>query len=214
MAAETAAVGGPARKSISLWAVASLVCAILFVCPIAPVLAIVLGIVAVFDVRRPHRSGKRLVTAALVLSVLAIGGWVLLAGWWNTHARRPMLVGPADAIMAAQAGDTAEFLAAFLPNADATDQRDAIAFISTVTKRYGLLTASSQRESDLEVSTLRRAVILYEFRFETGPVDVEAEFVLSREDGSGLVLKFAWIVIRDPAAGDLRYPGSVNPDVQ
>ena len=206
MAPETAAVGGPARKSISLWAVASLVCAILSFCPIAPVLAIVLGIVAVFDVRRPHRSGRRMVTAALVLSVLAIGGWLLLAGWWNTHARRPMLFGPANAIMAAQRGDTAEFLAAFMPTGDATDERDAIEFISTVTKRYGLLTASSQRENDREVSTLRRATILYEFQFETGPIDVEAEFLLSREDGTGLVLKFAWVVIRDPAAGDVRYP--------
>ncbi len=213
MAAETTVVGGPARRT-SLWAVASLVCAILFICPIAPLLAIVLGVVAVFDVRRPHRSGARLVIAALVLSVLSLGGWALLAGWWNTNARRPMLFGPADAIVAGQHGDTAAFLEAFLPVANATDQSDAIEFISTVTSRYGLLTASSQRESDREISTLRRAVILYEFQFENGPVDVEAEFVLSREDGSGLVLKFAWVVIRDPAAGDIRYPGSVNSDTQ
>ncbi len=166
---------------------------------------------AVFDVRRPNRSGKRMVVAAMILSVVAIGGWVLLADWWNTHARRPMLFGPADAIMAAQRGDTAVFLAAFLPGADANAEGDAIEFISTVTDRYGKLVASSQRDDGREVSTLRRAVILYEFRFETGPVDVEAEFVLSREDGSGLVLKFAWVLIRDPAAGDVRYPGLSAP---
>ncbi len=211
MTAETAAVGGPARKSISLWALASLICAILFVCPIAPVLSLVLGTVAVFDVRRSNRSGKRMVIAAMILSVLALGGWALLADWWNTHARRPMLFGPADAIAAAQGGDTAVFLAAFLPGADANAEADAIEFISTVTDRYGLLTASSQRHDGREVSTLRRAVILYEFQFETGPVDAEAEFVLSREDGSGLVLKFAWVVIRDPAAGDVRYPGLSAP---
>ena len=215
MAAETAAVGGPARKLISLWAVASLVCAILFVCPIAPVLGLVLGTVAVFDVRRPNRSGKRLVIAAMVLSVLSLGGWALLAGWWNTHARRPMLIGPVDAIVAGQGGDTAAFLATFEPGADATAERDAIAFISTVTDRYGLLTASSQREDNREpVSTRRRAVILYEFQFETGPVDAEAEFVVSREDGSGLVLKFAWVVVRDPVAGDVWYPAGVNPDAR
>ncbi len=203
MTAETAAAGGPGRKSISLWALASLICAILFVCPIAPVLSLVLGTVAVFDVRRPNRSGKRMVIAALILSVLALGGWALLADWWNTHARRPMLLGPADAIMAAQGGDTAVFLAAFLPGADAND---AIEFISTLTDRYGKLVTSSQRDDGREVSTLRRAVLLYEFQFETGPVDAEAEFVLSREDGSGLVLKFAWVVIRDPAAGDVTFP--------
>ncbi len=211
MAAETAALGGPARKSISLWAVASLVCAILFVCPIAPVLSLVLGTVAVFDVRRKGRSGKRMVIAAMVVSVLALGGWALLAGWWNTHARRPMLFGPADAIVAGQGGDTAVFLTAFLSGAEANAEGDAIEFIRTVTDRYGKLVASSQRDDGREVSTLRRAVILYEFQFETGPVDVEAEFVLSRDDGSGLVLKFAWVVIRDPTAGDVRYPSLSAP---
>ena len=71
-------------------------------------------------------------------------------------------------------------------------------------------TPSSQRDDGREVSTLRRAVILYEFQFETGPVDAEAEFVLSREDGSGLVLKFAWVVIRDPVAGDVTYPAGLS----
>lgn len=214
MTAETAAVGGPARKSISLWALASLICAILFVCPIAPVLSLVLGIVAVFDVRRPNRSGKRMVIAAMILSVVAIGGWALLADWWNTHARHPMLLGPADAIMAAQRGDTAVFLAAFLGGADANAEGDAIEFINTVTNRYGKLVTSSQREDDRSVSTLRRAAILYDFQFETGPVDTEAEFVVS-EDGGGLVLKFAWVVIRDPVAGDVWYPPSSDkPDVR
>ena len=207
MAAETAAVGDPARKSISLWAVASLVCAILFVCPIAPLLGLVLGTAALFDVRRKNRSGTRMVIAAMVVSVLAIGGWALLAGWWNTHARHPMLFGPAEAIVAGQGGDTAAFVAAFLGGDDANAERDAIEFLTTVTGRYGLLTASRQREDDREVSTLRRAAILYEFQFETGPVDTEAEFVLSK-DGGGLVLKFAWVVIRDPEAGDVRYPAT------
>jgi hypothetical protein len=206
MAAETAAVGGPSRKAISLWAIASLVCAILFVCPIAPVLGLVLGAIAIIDVRRKGRSGARMVIAAMVVSVLSIGGWVLLAGWWNTHARRPMLLGPVDAIVAGQGGDTGEFLAAFLGD-DTNAERDAIEFLATVTGRYGLLKASSQREDDHEVTTLRRAAILYEFQFETGPVDAEAEFVLSK-DGGGLVLKFAWVVIRDPVEGDVRYPAT------
>ena len=214
MAAETAAVGEPSPQKISLWAVASLVCAILFVCPIAPVLGLVLGAIAVIDVRRKGRSGTRLVIAAMVVSVLAIGGWVLLAGWWNTHARHPMLFGPAEAIVAGQGGETAVFRAAFLAGDDTDAERDAIEFLTTLTDRYGLLTASWQRKDDREVSTLRRAAILYEFQFETGPVDAEAEFVMSK-DGGGLILKFAWVVIRDPVAGDVWYPPSSDkPDVR
>ncbi len=205
MAAETAAAPASTRQPISLWALAALLCAIGSVCPIAPVLGLVLGTVALFDVRRPNRSGKRLAVTALVVSVLAIGGWALLAGWWNTHARRPMLYGPAEAIAAGQRGDIAAFRDAFLPGADATAERDAIEFITAVSDRYGNLVASSQRVDDAEpATTLTRMTIPYEFVFENGPVDAEAEFV--RNDPSGLVLKFAWVVVRDSVAGDVRYP--------
>ena len=97
----------PARRSVSLWAIAALVCAIGSLCPIAPLLGLVLGTVAMFDVRRPNRSGKRYAVAALIVSVLALGGWALAAGWWNTHARRPMLYGPVNAIAAGQRGEDA-----------------------------------------------------------------------------------------------------------
>lgn len=211
MAAETAAPA-PARQKLSLWALAALLCSICIVCPIAPALGLVLGTVAVFDVRRKNRRGLRMAVAALIVGVLSMAGWGLLAGWWNTHARGPMLFGPVEAIASGQRGDIAGFRAAFLPDADADADRDAIDFIAAVTERYGRLVASSQRVDDSEpATTLRRAAIPYEFMFESGPIDAEAEFVLSRDDGGGLVLKFAWVVIRDPVAGDLRYPPGDPP---
>ncbi len=210
MAAETAAAPASTRQPISLWALAALLCAIVSLCPIAPVLGLVLGTVAMFDVRRPNRSGKRLAVTALVVSVFALGGWAWIGVLWNTHVRQPLLYGPAEAIAAGQRGDIAAFRDAFLPDAPGApgaEMSDAIEFITTVSDRYGRLVGSSQHaDADKPATTLRRAAISYEFLFETGPVDVEAEFVLSRDDGSGLVLRFAWVVVRDPIAGDVRYP--------
>ena len=217
MAAETAVSPGlpatPARQR-SLWAIASLVCAVVVVCPIFSLIGLVLAAVAALDLRRhPHRTGKRLVVAALFVSVLALGGQALALRWWHVHARRPMLYGPADALLAGQGGDVAGFRAAFVTGGEPVSEQEAVAFLSAVAERYGRLGAMVHREDAAEpVSDFRRAAIPYTYFFENGPVDVDAEFVVQADDGSGLVLRFAWMIIRDEALGDLAYPKSAAPE--
>ena len=211
MAAETAASPGVPARQKSLWAIASLFCAVVIVCPVFSMIGLVLAAVAALDLRRhPNRTGKRLVVAALIMSVLGLGGQAMVARWWNVHARRPMLYGPVDAIVAGQGGDVAGFRAAFVNSGAGVDpesEQEAVVFLSAVAERYGRLLATAQREDAADsVNTRRRGVIPYTFFFESGSVDVDAEFVVSADDGSGLVLRFAWVVIRDQALGDLGYP--------
>jgi len=214
MAPETAASPGLPARQRSLWAIASLVCAVVVVCPILSMIGLVLAAVAVLDLRRhPHRTGKRLVVASLIVSPLALGGWVILAISWNVHARRPMLYGPVDALVMGQHGDVAGFRAAFITDSgrEPMSEQEAEVFLSAVAERYGRLLGTTQREDTAEpVSTLRRAAIPYTFFFESGPVNVDAEFVMSADDGSGFVLRFAWVVIHDER-GDLVYPKSAAP---
>ncbi len=209
MATETAASPGLPARQKSLWAIASLFCAVVVVCPVFSLIGLVLGAVAVLDLRRhPHRTGKKLVVAALIVSLLALAGWMILALLWNVHARLPMLYGPADALVAGHDGDVAGFQAAFVTVVDgvAVSEQEAVVFLSAVAERYGRLIGTAQREDATEpVSTLRRAAIAYTFFFESGPVDVDAEFIVSA-DGGGFVLRFAWMVIHDEALGDLAYP--------
>lgn len=217
MTPETVASPGSTARQKSLWAIASLCCAVVVVCPVFSVIGLVLGAVAVLDLRRhPHRTGKKLVVAALIVSLLALGGQAAVARWWNVHARRPMLYGPADALVTGQHGDVAGFQAAFITagGGETLSEQEAVVFLSAVAERYGRLLGTAQREDATEpVSTLRRAAIAYTFFFESGPVNVDAEFVMSADDGSGLVLRFAWVVIRDKALGDLAYPKSAAPEL-
>ena len=212
MTAETAATHSSTTQQTSLWALASLLCAISFICPIAPILSLVFAVVGTIDLRRhPHRRGKRLVVAGVIVSVLALGGWGVAARWWDVHARRPMLYGPTQAIAAGQNGDVADFRDAFMSGPDRTPESQAVAFLDSVTERYGRLAGSSQRDDGAQpVSTQRRARIPYTFHFETGPVEAEAEFIIAEEEG-GLVLRFAWVVIYDPEMGDLVYPATEVP---
>ncbi len=209
MTPETAATPSFTKQQTSLWALASLLCAIAFICPIAPILSLVFALVGTLDLRRhPHRRGKRLVAAGVIVSVLALCGWGVAARLWEVHARRPMLYGPVEAIAAGQTGDVAGFRVAFL---DRTSEPEAVAFLDSVTERYGRLAGSSQRDDGAQpVSTVRRARIPYTFLFETGPVEAEAEFIIAAEHG-GFVLRFAWVVIHDPVMGDLVYPATEAP---
>ena len=212
MVPEMAATPSSPTRQISLWALASLLCAIAFICPIAPLLSLVFALVGALDLRRhPHRRGKRLVIAGVIVSVLALGGWGVAARWWDVHARRPMLYGPTQAIAAGQDGDVAGFRDAFMSGSDRASEPQAVAFLDSVTERYGRLAGSSQRDDGAPpVSTQRRARIPYTFHFETGPVEAEAEFIIAADSG-GLVLRFAWVVIHDPVMGDLVYPATEAP---
>ena len=209
MTPETAATPSFTKQQTSLWALASLLCAIAFICPIAPILSLVFALVGALDLRRhPHRRGKRLVVAGVIVSVLALCGWGVAARLWEVHARRPMLYGPVEAIAAGQNGDVAGFRVAFL---DQASEPEAAAFLDSVNERYGWLAGSSQRDDGAQpVSTVRRARIPYTFLFETGPVEAEAEFIIAAEHG-GFVLRFAWVVIHDPVMGDLVYPATEAP---
>ncbi len=212
MTPETAATPSSTTQQTSLWALASLLCAIAFICPIGPILSLVFALVGTIDLRRhPHRRGKRLVAAGVIVSVLALCGWGVAARLWEVHARRPMLYGPAEAIAAGQNGDVAGFRDAFRSGPDRTPEPEAVAFLDSVTERYGRLAGSSQRDDGAQpVSTQRRARIPYTFHFETGPVEAEAEFIIAAEHG-GFVLRFAWVVIHDPVMGDLVYPATEAP---
>ncbi len=212
MTPETAATPSSKTRQTSLWALASLLCAISFICPIAPILGLIFAAVGMIDLRRhPQRRGKRLAVAGAIVSVLALCGWGVAARWWDVHARRPMLYGPVEAIAAGQRGDIAAFGDAFLVGPDGVSGQEAVTFLDSVNERYGRLAGSSQRgDAGAPVSTLRRARIPYTFLFETGPVEVEAEFVVAA-DGGGLVLRFAWVVIHDPVMGDVAYPAAAAP---
>lgn len=187
-------------------------------------MAPLLGAWALVEIRRnPQRHGTRLAVAGIVLGIVAMGGWGLAARWWHVHARMPMITGPGPQLAAAQAGDLAAFKDAFAGPGRIAPDDEALAFVAEVSGRYGRLLGSGQARPGPDAAvgppapapqgaaaTGRRLRIPYTFRFESGPVEAEAQFILFDEAASGPVLGFGWLVLHDDSNGDLVYPESAR----
>ncbi len=204
----------PARapRQASFWALAALVCAVASACPIAALLGIVLGGAALLDIRlNPHRGGRRLAVTAIIVGGIASAGWGAFGWWWHVNVRTPMLHGPAPALRAGLDGDVAAFRDAFVNGGG--DEVEAATFLTSVRNRYGALVGAAQRADDGSVAArntdVRQPWIPYAFRFESGRLDADAQFIVV-EPGQGLILKFAWVAIRDPQLGDLVYPAAAT----
>ncbi len=201
-------------RRTSLWALLSLVAGVCFMCPAASLLAPVLGAAALLDVRRhPGRSGRRLAFAGIILGALGTAWWGAAAAWWQVHARVPMLEGPARQLRLGLGGDVEGFRAGFAgPDGGPAE---AAAFLSEAAGRYGRFIRSAQRvppagEAAAAGWASGRVRIPYTFLFEAGPVEAEAEFVVTG-GGPRLILKFAWFALRDDERGHLVYPASAAP---
>lgn len=212
-----------ARRPLSLWAVASLLCSLAFLCAPAPVLGILTGLRALVELKaRPELRGRRLALAGIGLGVVVTAAWVAAALWWNGAVRRPLLEGPADAIRAAYDGDLEAFEDAFArPGAPG----EARAFVQELRRRYGPFLGAQQAvggpdggpsgETAAGGSSAAagsgggtsggRSRIGYVLSFGGGRVQAEAEFVVWAT-GEGFVGRFAWLGVRDPESGDLVYP--------
>lgn len=202
---------GGARRT-SAWALLSLVAGVCFMCPAASLLAPVLGAAALLELKRnPLRSGRRLAFAGIILGVLGAAWWAAAAGWWQVNARLPMLEGPARLLRLGLGGDVEAFRAGFTGPEPGT--AEAAAFLSETAGRYGGFIRSQQREPSAGAGAAGtgwasgRARIPYTFLFEAGPVEAEAEFVVTA-GGARPLLKFAWFALRDDERGDLVYPAS------
>lgn len=72
---------GPQPLQTNGWAVASLVCGILFCLALPAPLAVIFGIVALLKSRQPHVGGKGMAVAGLILGIIGIAFWILVASF-------------------------------------------------------------------------------------------------------------------------------------
>jgi hypothetical protein len=219
-----AAAGPAGPRPLSPWALATLLCGLSLFCPVASLAALALGARAVVDLRRkPWRRGGRMTAVGVAISVVSLAGWGAALRWWQVHVRLPMLRGPLPELSAGLAGDVRAFQAGFVPAVPPASVQDAAGFLDEVAARYGRLVGSSQRPRAADAAApdpaapapmvdLSRFRIEYVLHFDTGPVDAEAEFVITSPGVRGFVLKFSWLAIRDAARGEACYPPGHCPE--
>ena len=208
------------------WPVVSLLCGLGFFCPLAPIFAVLAGIRGLIELRaHPRRMGRWLAATGIALGLAAGTGWGAASFWWDVHARRPMINGPAKELTGGYGGDLAAFTRGFVAP-DAAAEEESARFISKLRQRYGRFISARQNPgdpvADVSPGDRWRPRIRYLLRFEAGEVEAEALFIIrepaarraadqQRQGGRhfyGLVLKFGWLAVHDEELGDLVYPAS------
>jgi len=208
----TAAVHEHTR--ISPWAVASVLCSLIFFCPLTTALGVIFGLWGLWDIHRhPQRTGNGVAFTGLVIGALCTGGIIAFGIWWNDVVRRPMLYGPYASLVAGSRGDIQTFKSGFIgPGATAGDDA-AQQFFSRLSNRYGAFVASQQDAfgaSDSQASLMQTgsARIAYELTFTGQTVQALGHYVL-RDANGNLVSKFRYLAVFDSAHSPLVFPPSL-----
>jgi len=198
----------PVAEVTSPWAIASLMCSAVVVCPLATLLGPLLGLKAIAEIRaRPGLKGIPLAVAGIALGLATTLLWIGAAIWLNVAVRQPILAGPEPELRAGFRGEIESFKAGFV-----AEVPDAIAieFINELTRRYGPFlgieqdSAASPPEADDLADPDEDFIVHYIMSFERGLLEAEAAFVPFKNMRP--VGKWRWIVIKDDELGDLRYP--------
>lgn len=193
------------RAVTSPWAIAALMCSLVVVCPLATLLGPLLGVKAISEIRaRPGLKGMPLAVLSIVLGLGITVFWFFAAAWLNANVRQPVLSGPVDELRAGFAGDVARFREGFI---DQVPEDVARAFIDELRARYGSLhgieqdAAAPPPDADANAEPF---VVHYVLSFQRDVVEAEAAYVPFEDFRP--VGKWRWILIKDEALGDLRYP--------
>lgn len=202
---------GPPRNS--LWAMAGLFSSCAICCPVLTVLGPLLALRALVQINaEPRRyAGRGIAKAAIFIGLVATVLQLGVAVWWNRNVRQPMLHGPSPEIRAGQRKDWNAVRAGFIGDGASASDPELEAFFNELSHRCGALIEVSQRSSaKAELTPDALALRLpYTMRFEAGTFDADAE--LSRQGRLLPDLKWRWMRIHDPVAGDLVYPASARP---
>lgn len=203
---------------MSLWAVASFVVGMIPVPPLC-LLAPLLGLTGLSQVRHKGYSGTKFAVAGIVLGVGASLGWGAGAWWWNANVRGPLLDGPVAALRTGLRGDTQGFLGRFRNATEVGDGAtigaaptvaEAERFLAEVRSRHGRLAGGKRSPEQAfreEPATLREEPRLaWLLEFETGPVPVEGVYTVIDPATGAFTNRWRWIVLRDEQAGDLVFP--------
>lgn len=197
----------PGSGKTSGWALASVLCSF-GLCPLFTLIAPVLGVRALREIKHSGRPGRGLALTGIVVGVTMTVLWGVVLGWWSVNARGPLIHGPIDELRAGLGGDIAGFKAGFVGDGATADDAEARRFLEELTRRYGMLIEIHQRNDPAAESVWEgtRVRVPYLIDFERQSVDLEGTFAV-RVDGR-LVLRWEAIEVLDDERGDLIYPAT------
>jgi hypothetical protein len=191
-------------------AIASLVCSLIFCCPLTTIIGPILGLIGLLTIDAGKGTkGKGLCLAGIILGVIFTVGWGVLLNEGYGLAKemeRQVREGPAPALEAGYDGNYADFQDDFFGPGTAADPQAAENFIEELRTRYGDFTGVSMQQQPAPFGQ-QTVVFRYDLQFSnaTVPADVELMFG-DQQTGNPFVVKLLSIDIVDDELGNLRYP--------
>ena len=190
-------------------AIASLVCGLLFCCPITTLLAPLLGIAHFISAAgKPWIRGAGLAIGGILLGLVMTGGWVFLS-WASYQFMQQAMRLPDEALAALSAGDVAEFRSKWsgLEEGSAGEAQIA-AFRQDLENRYGSFESIRFNEQVQEPPAERQQAFVLPFIATfSGVEDGVMMNVTFLPTGQGFEILIMQIEVIDEQQGNIVFPG-------
>lgn len=205
------APSGPQTTSkLAIW---SLVCSLIFFCPLTTLLAPILGLIGLAKIGgNPNLKGKGLCIVGILLGVVFTAGWGY-GGYVGIGKMKEwmgvVMSGPSDALAAGFGGDVAGFKAGFYGAGTTASDAEAQAFLDELRNRYGGFVGCSFSQTSQPAQPQPgqpSAPFPYTLEFQNATIDCEAEIIFADQQTGQIIMKLGYIIVADPDAGDLKYP--------
>jgi hypothetical protein len=199
-----------AAQKMSGLAIASLVCSLLFCCPLATIPGVLLGIGALVSIgSNPMRRGKGIAITGIALGILFTVGQALTFPPAFRMARDTFVLmqsGPGEALAAGFSGDDAGFRARFFKAGSQASDADVQAFIAALRARYGEFVAAFPLQSNQPPFGQTVITMKYSLQFDRATVTADVELVFADPATGEWAAKLGSILVSDPDEGDLTFP--------
>lgn len=199
-------------------AISSLVCSLIFCCPLTTIIGPILGLIAFVSIgSKPNLRGKGLALTGIILGVLM----TTLQAWAGFQLFdkfvKPALEGPQTVLVAGFANDMSAFRDGLADGAVGVTDEEIQEFIDQLRSRYGEFSSTEFHPSQSAPTAFGQPIILYTYllHFSDSTVTADVEIVIADPQTGQFVMKLGVMTIRDSENGDLSFPPLVsdqNPD--
>jgi len=201
---------GSGKKQRSGLATASLICSLIFCCPVITFIGVILGIVALLKLRGAEIAGRGLAWAGIFIGALTTLFSILVITFvfkaaMNIMEQTPKIV--TQAIEAGIAGEIELFRAEFVSGAVAASDEEIATFVQTLTSRYGTFDeavidiAAAQSGSPLSGDELPLQLV-----FETKTVSATVVILVMPKGDPLFEVQIQCLRITDVQNGDIAFP--------
>ncbi len=193
-------------------ATASLICSLIVCCPVVTLIGVILGIVALLQMRGKQIAGRGFALAGIVIGIVttvltSLGIAFLVHAAMEVLDQTPKLV--TTAIQSGIQGDTEAFRAEFSYDAVAANDEEVTSFIATLTSRYGKFDEAvidMRAMQGGQQSSEGQAEMPLQLVFETQTISSTVVIDIAKGKESWVDVKIQCLLIHDSEKGDLAFP--------